>query len=53
MGPLLALEEQLDAAQPALDLADPGDDADRVKLLGRGLLGQVTLGDGEDQAARP
>ena len=50
MGTLLALEEQLDAAQPPLELADPRNDADRVELLRRRLLRQVALGDGEDEA---
>ena len=50
LGAVLALEQELDAAQPALDLADPGDDAHRVELLRRRLLRVVALGDGEDQA---
>ena len=50
MSTLLSLEEELDPAQAALDLTDPGDDASRVEHLRRGLLSQVALGDGEDQA---
>ena len=46
---LLALEQELDAAQPALDLADPRDDAHRVEDVGRRLVGVVALGDGEDE----
>ena len=46
---LLALEQQLHAAEAALDLADPGDHAHRVEDLGRRLVGVVALGDGEDQ----
>ena len=45
----LALEQQLHAAEPALDLPDPGDDAHRVEDVGRRLVGVVALRDGEDQ----
>ena len=48
-GALLALKQQLDAAQAALDLADPGDDARVVEDFGARLVGVVALCDGEDQ----
>ncbi len=48
-GALLALEQELHAAQAALDLPDAGDDAHRVEDVGRRLVGVVALGDGEDE----
>src|SRR5205823_2251649 len=47
----LALEQQMQAAQAALDLADPGDDADRIELIRGRLVGVVPLSDREDQPA--
>jgi hypothetical protein len=49
-GALLALQQELHAAEPALDLADAGDDAHRVEDLGRRLVGVVALRDGEDES---
>ena len=46
---LLALEQQLHAAEAALDLPDAGDHAHRVEDLRRGLVGVVALRDGEDE----
>jgi hypothetical protein len=46
---LLALEEELHAAEAALHLPDAGDHADGVEHLGRGLVGVVALRDGEDE----
>ncbi len=49
-GPLLALQQQLHAAEPALDLPDPRDDAHRVENVWRGLVGVVALRDREDES---
>ena len=46
---LLALEQELHAAEAALDLPDAGDDAHRVEDVGRRLVGVVALRDGEDE----
>ena len=46
----LALEQELDASQPALDLADPADHPHRVELLRSRLVDVLALGHGEDQA---
>ena len=46
---LLALEQQLNAAKAALDLADARDDAHRVEDVRRRLVGVVALRDGEDE----
>ena len=46
---LLALEQQLHAAQAALDLPDARDDAHRVQDVRRRLVGVVALRDGEDE----
>ena len=46
---LLALEQELHAAEAALDLADAGDDAHRVEDVRRRLVGVVALRDGEDE----
>ena len=48
-GALLALQEQLNTAQTALDLTDAGDDARREKNVRRRLFGVVALGDGKDE----
>jgi hypothetical protein len=39
-GPLFALQQQLDPAEPALDLSDPGDDAvvNRMSCVGSSVL---------------
>ena len=50
--PVLAVEQELDAAQAALELADPGDGADGVQRLRRDVVGVGTLGDREDQLVR-
>ena len=49
-GALLALEQQLHAAQAALDLADARNDAHRVEDVRRRLVGIVALGHGEHEA---
>ena len=49
-GALLALEQQLHAAEAALDLADARDDAHRVEDVRRRLVGVVALCDGEDES---
>ena len=46
----LALEQELDSSQPALDLADPADHPHRVELLRSGFIDVLALGHGEDQA---
>src|SRR5688500_5702524 len=46
---LLALKQQLHAAESALNLADLGDDAHRVENLGRRLVGVVALRHGEHE----
>ncbi len=48
-GALLTLEQQLNAAKAALDLADAGDDAHRVQDVRRRLVRVVALSHGEDQ----
>jgi hypothetical protein len=48
-GALLALQQELHAAQPALDLPDAGDHAGGVEHLGGGLVGVVALRDGEHE----
>ena len=48
-GALLALEQELDAAQAALDLPDARDDAHRVEDVRRRLVGVVALRDGEHE----
>ncbi len=47
---LFALQQELDAAQAALDLSDAGDDAHGVQDVRRGLVGVVALGDGKDES---
>jgi hypothetical protein len=47
---LLALQQKLYAAQPALDLTDARDNAHRVQDVRRRLLGVVALSDGEHKA---
>ena len=49
-GALLPREQELHAAQAALDLPDAGDHAGGVEVLRAGLVGVVALGDGEDGA---
>ena len=49
-GALLALQQELDAAQPTLDLADARDYAHRVKDVGCRLFGVVALRDRENEA---
>jgi len=48
-GPLLPLQQQLHAAEPALDLPDPRDHAHRVEDVRRRLIGIVPLSDGEHE----
>jgi hypothetical protein len=47
---LLALQQKLNAAETALDLTDPRDDAHRVQDVRRRLVRVVALSDGEHQA---
>ena len=49
-GALLTLEQELDATEAALNLANPGDDTHGVQNVGRGLVGVVALRDCEDEA---
>src|SRR5262249_37495279 len=49
-GALLALQQQLDATQAALNLADPWDDTHRVQNVGRRFVGVVPLCDGKDES---
>jgi hypothetical protein len=44
------LQQQLHAAEAALDLADARNDAHRVQNVGGRLLGVVALRDGEDES---
>ena len=46
---LLAVEQQLHAGQPALELPDPGDGADGVEHVGGHALDVLPLGHREDQ----
>ena len=48
----LAVQQQLHAGQPALDLPDPGDRPDRVEAFGGDLLDVLALADGEDEPLR-
>src|SRR6185437_8439849 len=49
-GALLALKQELDAAQAALDLPDARDDAHRVEDVRRGFVSVVALGHGKDES---
>jgi hypothetical protein len=49
-GALLALQQELDAAKPALNLPDARDYAHRVKDVGCRLFGVVALRDRENEA---
>jgi hypothetical protein len=46
----LALKQELNAAQSALNLADSGNDAHRIQNLGSGFVRIVALRDREDEA---
>ena len=52
IGPPVPLEQELDAAEAPLDLADPGDHAHRIKLVRGRLVLVLALGAGEEEAAR-
>ena len=47
---LLAMKQELNSAQSALDLTDPRNDAHRVQDVGRWLIGVVSLRDRENEA---
>ena len=49
-GACLALQQQLHAAEAALDLTDPGDDAGGIEHVSGRLVGVVALRDGKDEA---
>jgi hypothetical protein len=49
-GALLALKQELHAAEAALHLPDAGDNAHRVEDVWRRLVGVVALGHGKDEA---
>ena len=46
---LLPLEQELDAAESALDLADAGDDAHGVENVRRRLVGVIALSNGKNE----
>jgi hypothetical protein len=47
---LFTLEQELNAAEPALDLSNPGDDTHRIEDVGRRLVSVVSLRYGENEA---